>query len=233
MLKIYDRMPLMWLRERAVQARPTWMLEHLKGTGGLGAIYPAMANSIVALHCLGYKVDDPDGRARQCSEIEALEVYDTVSNGDNGSRPCILQPCHSPDLGYVAVHECAHRSRNAAGPSGLAEGGPPSCLSPNEEGRRLEGLVSHAEPGGWYFQFENEMYPDVDDSAVVLMALAKVRLDRRLTCRNPSERGTDGSWRCKGPMAAGAPTTKTTIGSCSTTFPLPTIMRCWIRARPT
>ena len=58
-LKLYDRMPLMWLREKALRCASIWMLEHIKGSGGLGGIYPAMANSIMALQCLGYQVDDP------------------------------------------------------------------------------------------------------------------------------------------------------------------------------
>jgi squalene-hopene/tetraprenyl-beta-curcumene cyclase len=59
LLKIYDRMPMRALREKALHEAATWMLDHLKGTGGLGAIYPAMANSIMALQCLGYDADDP------------------------------------------------------------------------------------------------------------------------------------------------------------------------------
>src|SRR5574342_134871 len=75
MLKLYDRMPLTVLREKALHKAATWMLEHLKGSGGLGAIYPAMANSIMALQCLGYQVDDPLMR-KALQEIEDLEVYD-------------------------------------------------------------------------------------------------------------------------------------------------------------
>ena len=60
-----------------------------------------------------------------------------------------------------------------------------------------------AEPGGWYFQFENERYPDVDDSAVVLMALAKLRLADREVQQQAMARGyrwvmamqgSDGGW---------------------------------------
>ena len=81
MLKLYDHMPLMWLREKALHRAATWMLEHIKGSGGLGAIYPAMANSIMALQCLGYQADDPLVR-KALREIEDLEIYDTVSIGD-------------------------------------------------------------------------------------------------------------------------------------------------------
>jgi squalene-hopene/tetraprenyl-beta-curcumene cyclase len=94
-LKLYDRMPLNWLRDKALQKAAVWMLEHIKGSGGLGAIYPAMANSIVALRCLGYEVDDPLVR-KALHEIESLEVYDTVSIGDQRVEALHLQPCHSP-----------------------------------------------------------------------------------------------------------------------------------------
>ena len=95
LLKIYDHMPLLWLREKALHQAATWMLEHIKGSGGLGAIYPAMANSIMALQCLGYQVDDPLVR-KALREIEDLEVYDTVSIGDKRVEAMHLQPCHSP-----------------------------------------------------------------------------------------------------------------------------------------
>ena len=71
------------------------MLEHIKGSGGLGAIYPAIANSIVALRCLAYQVDDPLVQ-KALHEIELLEVYDTVSIGDQRVEALHLQPCHSP-----------------------------------------------------------------------------------------------------------------------------------------
>ena len=95
MLKLYDHMPLMWLREKALHRAATWMLEHIKGSGGLGAIYPAMANSIMALQCLGYQADDPLVR-KALREIEDLEIYDTVSIGDQRLEAMHLQPCHSP-----------------------------------------------------------------------------------------------------------------------------------------
>ncbi|HZN45909.1 MAG TPA: prenyltransferase/squalene oxidase repeat-containing protein, partial [Nitrospiraceae bacterium] len=77
LLKIYDRTPVTWVRERAVQAAAQWMLQRVQGSGGLGAIYPAMANSIVAMHCLGYKADDPMV-VKAMQEVEALEVHGTT-----------------------------------------------------------------------------------------------------------------------------------------------------------
>ena len=189
-LKLYDRMPLNWLREKALQKTAAWMLEHMQGSGGLGAIYPAMANSIVALRCLGYQVDDPLVR-KALQEIESLEVYDTVLIGEQRVEALHLQPCHSPiwdtalfinaliETGMPQEHPalqkaCAYlvsRQTNTVGDWKFS--------SPD------------AEPGGWYFQFENEFYPDVDDSAVVLMALSKVRMAPATGLKESIQRGTD------------------------------------------
>src|SRR5512147_3190116 len=94
LLKIYDRMPMRILREKALQKASTWMLEHLKGSGGLGAIYPAMANSIMALQCLGYSADDPLV-VKALQEIEDLEVYDSVQLDGRRVSTVHLQPCFS------------------------------------------------------------------------------------------------------------------------------------------
>ena len=72
LLKLYERMPYQAFRETAVQKAIVWTLDHMRGNGGLGAIYPAMANSAVALHCLGYSADHPL-LAKALKEIEDLE----------------------------------------------------------------------------------------------------------------------------------------------------------------
>ncbi|WP_447977770.1 squalene--hopene cyclase [Candidatus Nitrospira bockiana] len=179
LLKIYDRMPLRSLRDAAVQRAADWMLAHMQGSGGLGAIYPAMANSILALRCLGYAVDHPL-ITKALKEIEELEVYDAVQIEQGKMEALHLQPCFSPIWDTALLI-------NAGIEAGLPQDHPALV-------KAAEWLISrqthaigdwkvsapNAEPGGWYFQFENELYPDVDDSAVVLMALAKVDLaDRR------------------------------------------------------
>ena len=145
-LKLYDRMPLSWLREKALQKAATWMLEHIKGSGGLGAIYPAMANSIVALRCLGYQVDDPLVR-KALHEIESLEVYDMVSIGEQRVESTASSALPLSNLGYGIAHERPHRNRDAAGPSISPEGGRVLGLSSNENGWRLEVLVSRCGTG--------------------------------------------------------------------------------------
>ncbi|MCX5721515.1 MAG: squalene--hopene cyclase [Nitrospirae bacterium] len=201
-LKLYDKMPLSWLREKALHRAATWMLDHIKGSGGLGAIYPAMANSIVALRCLGYEVDDPLVR-KAFQEIEALEVYDTVSIGEQRVEALHLQPCHSPIWDTALL-------MNALIETGMSQDHPSLQKAAVYLASRQTKLVGdwkfsspNAEPGGWYFQFENELYPDVDDSAVVLMALSKVRMAQAADLQESIQRGTnwvlamqgsDGGW---------------------------------------
>ena len=202
MLKLYDHMPLMWLREKALHRASTWMLEHIKGSGGLGAIYPAMANSIMALQCLGYQADDPLVH-KALREIEDLEIYDTVSVGDQRLEALHLQPCHSPiwdtSLLMNAFVEAGMPQDHPALQRGAA------YLMSRQTKSVGDWIVSapRAEPGGWYFQHENELYPDVDDSAVVLMALSKVKMPEPAELQDSIRRGaawvvamqgSDGGW---------------------------------------
>jgi squalene-hopene/tetraprenyl-beta-curcumene cyclase len=193
-LKIYDRMVPVALRERAATKAADWMIRHMRGEGGLGAIYPAMANSTMALTCLGYSADHPEVM-RALRQIEELEVRD-----ENGLH---LQPCVSPIWDTCLT-------LNAFIEAGLSEDHPALVegslwlLSKqiNTEGD-WKVKAPHGEPGGWYFQFENEFYPDVDDTAVVLMALSKIRLPDEETKRKEMNRAfqwvlalqsSDGGW---------------------------------------
>ncbi len=170
-LKVYEKYPLRSVRKKAMKRAEAWLLEHMQGDGGLGAIYPAMANSIFALMALGYPSSHPLIR-KALREIEALEI-DTPASAD-GPSTLHLQPCHSPiwdtaltinalvERGLPPDHEALARAS--------------SWLRSRQTRTVGDWIVSSpgATPGGWYFQFENELYPDVDDTAAVLTALAKV-----------------------------------------------------------
>lgn len=181
-LRWYDRHHLSSLRGRALQKARQWTLEHMQGSGGLGAIYPAMANAVVALRCLGHPPDHPQ-ILKAVREIEELEVEKENS--------LYLQPCHSP-IWDTAL------AINALLDAGLSRDHPDLIRAAQwllSKQVTKEGdwkvKVPHAEPGGWYFQFENEFYPDTDDTAAVLLALVKLNLPDERAKRREVRRGLE------------------------------------------
>lgn len=202
LLKIYDRRPIRSLRDAAVRRTAEWMLARLNGTGGLGAIYPAMANSILALRSLGYGVDHPL-ITKALREIEALEVYESVPTTQGRIEAMHLQPCVSPIWDTALFINAGLEAGLPQNHPALIKGG--EWLLSKQTKKIGDWKVSSptAEPGGWYFQFENETYPDVDDSAVVLMALGKLHLSDRSEQHQAIARGyrwvmamqgSDGGW---------------------------------------
>ena len=156
----------------------------------------------MALHCLGYQNDD-SLVVKAMQEIEDLEVHDRVYVNGQCVDAMHLQPCHSPIWDTALLI-------NALSEAGMPQDHPAlqkaaTWLLSKQTKTVADWIISSpgAEPGGWYFQFENEQYPDVDDSAVVLMALAKVRLpdeeQQRAAIRRGcrwvvSMQGSDGGW---------------------------------------
>ena len=153
-------------RRRALKRAEGWMLERFEGSDGLAAIFPAMLNSLIALKALGYPDDHPQVvRAEQHLKGLEHETSDTVR----------IEPCFSP-VWDTAIALIA-----------LAESG----LPPEDPRlrRATEWLLSkeirfrgdwrhknpaNVEPSGWVFEFDNKWNPDVDDTAMVLLALRLV-----------------------------------------------------------
>ncbi len=162
-LKIAERFPIQAARRAAIKKAEKWMVERFKASGGLGAILPAMMNSVMALKVLGYPDDHPlivEGMR----ELDSLEIHDPA---DDSVR---IQPCHSP------VWDTA-LSAYALLQSGVDPQSVPMLRALNwllsKEVRRPGDwhIKNPAPPGGWYFEFANEFYPDVDDTIMVMMAL--------------------------------------------------------------
>ncbi len=166
------------LRKLALKKAEEWMLVRLEMTDGLGAIYPAMLNAIIALRCLGFSEDDPQViRARDEFEKLGIEQPATAELPEPTFR---MQPCVSP------VWDTA-QAVYALGEAGVPSNDPRMIKAVDwmlSKEVRHKGdwavKVPDTEPGGWYFEFNNEFYPDTDDTAQVLLALNKVE--------NPRER---------------------------------------------
>ncbi len=166
-------------RIRAEAACEKFVTERLNGEDGLGAIYPAMANAIFMYHVMGVAESDP----RMTTAWAAIEKL--VCERADGET--YVQPCLSPIWDTALV---AHALLEAGG-----------AEAEQAVGRGVEWLLTreitevrgdwawqrpHLKPGGWAFQYENAHYPDVDDTAVVVLAM-----DRHRRATGTAPPGTD------------------------------------------
>jgi squalene-hopene/tetraprenyl-beta-curcumene cyclase len=168
-----ERIHIRPLRKIALKKAEKWMLARLEMSDGLGAIYPAMLNAIIALRWLGYSLDDPQV-IRALDEFEKLGIDAPNGTPDYPEPTFRMQPCMSP------VWDTA-QAVFALGEAGVDRSDPRMIKAVDwmlsKEVRHKGDWAEKArrtEPGGWYFEFNNEWYPDVDDSAQVLLALNKV-----------------------------------------------------------
>lgn len=164
------------LRNRAVRACIRFVDERINGDDGLGAIYPAIANSVMMYDVLGFGPEHPQRKLARTA-IEKLLVI--------GSGEAYCQPCVSPvwDTALVChtLLELGDSSTNKAVEHGLRW----------LEQRQVLDVVGdwavprpHVRPGGWAFQYNNAHYPDLDDTAVVVMALDRASRDLGLSFRD-------------------------------------------------
>ncbi|MBL8709308.1 MAG: squalene--hopene cyclase [Rhodospirillaceae bacterium] len=151
-------------RQKAIDKAVVWITERLNGEDGLGAIYPAMANSVMMFDTLGYPKDHPDYAIARASLEKLMVIKDDAA---------YCQPCLSPvwDTG-LAAHAL------------LEAGADPARITAAADWLRDRQILDVAgdwavncpgvRPGGWAFQYNNDHYPDVDDTAVVVMAMDRL-----------------------------------------------------------
>ncbi|MGH6670384.1 MAG: squalene--hopene cyclase, partial [Xanthobacteraceae bacterium] len=157
------------MRRRAIDRAVAWVSERLNGEDGLGAIFPAMANSVMMFAALGIAESDPR-RAIARKSIEKLLIVQ--------AHEAYCQPCVSPiwDTSLVchALMEAGGESTMTPVRKGLDWLVPEQILEVRGDWTaRRPGL----RPGGWAFQYANPHYPDVDDTAVVAMAMDRFQSD--------------------------------------------------------
>ncbi|MBD2678241.1 MULTISPECIES: squalene--hopene cyclase [Nostoc] len=165
--KLAERLNLVPFREEGIKAAEKWILERQEATGDWGGIIPAMLNSMLALRCLDYDQNDPIvERGLQAIDNFAIETEDCYR----------VQPCISPiwdtawamralvDSGFAPDHPAVVRAGEWLLQKQILDYG--DWAVKNRQGK----------PGAWAFEFDNRFYPDVDDSAVVVMALHQAKL---------------------------------------------------------
>jgi squalene-hopene/tetraprenyl-beta-curcumene cyclase len=160
-----------FLRRRAIERCAEWVGERLNGEDGLGAIYPAMANSVMMYDALGYAPEHPQ-RAIARKSVENLLVIDPEDREDE----IYCQPCVSPvwdtALAAHAMLEAGGAEAEATADRALEWLAPRQVLDVVGDWADARPGVR---PGGWAFQYNNDHYPDLDDTAVVVMAMDRAR----------------------------------------------------------
>ncbi len=151
-------------RRRAIDLAVSFVKERLNGEDGLGAIFPAMANAVMMYDLLGYDKNHPDAAMARASVEKLVTVR---ADGEVYCQPC-LSPVWDTALAAHALLEAGSAESDKAAHAGL------DWL----KGRQVLDVVGDwglrrpdVRPGGWAFQYENAHYPDLDDTAVVVMAM--------------------------------------------------------------
>ena len=150
-------------RQRAIDAAKAFVIGRLNGEDGLGAIFPAMANSVMMFDALGLPAYDPNRAIARKSIEKLLAVH---------AHEAYCQPCVSPiwdtSLACHALMEVGGSDTIARARQGLDWLTPKQILDVAGDWSVQRPALR---PGGWAFQYANPHYPDVDDTAVVAMAM--------------------------------------------------------------
>ena len=194
LLKWADRhLPRSW-REPGIRAAHRWIIEHFENSDGLGAIFPPMIYTVIALHCLGYA---PDSAPVQWAwrQLEDLLIEE---DGKVRVQPCV-SPVWDTAIATIALADARLPDFHPALLGAVRWLLSKEVRAPGDGQVRRPGV----EPAGWHFQFHNEFYPDVDDTAMVLLALQRTALADSPEAKAATGRGvnwllamqnSDGGW---------------------------------------
>lgn len=192
-VKLWERRGLEAVRRNAIRQAEDWMLARFRFSDGLGAIYPSIMYSIMAMEAMGYERDQPDlmEASRQFERL-IMETEDGIQ----------FQPCFSPvwdtAIAAFALGEAGHPRQGSLTRAA-------DWLLDKEIRRKGDWSIKRPElrPSGWAFEFANEFYPDIDDTAMVLLALMHAKAsdpDRQAAAEQRAVRwllgmqSSDGGW---------------------------------------
>jgi squalene-hopene/tetraprenyl-beta-curcumene cyclase len=167
LLKVYESSPIRPYMNRALARAEQWVLDHQEPTGDWGGIQPAMLNSVLSLHCLGYANDHP-------AVVKGLEALANFCVEDDNQL--VLQSCVSPIWDTALALKAMVDSDVPTDHPALTKAA--QWLLDREVKKVGDWKVKSPElqPGGWAFEFLNDWYPDVDDSGFVMLAIKDVKV---------------------------------------------------------
>jgi squalene-hopene/tetraprenyl-beta-curcumene cyclase len=202
-LHVYDRFglrarPLRAVRAAAIRRCTDWILARQEQDGCWGGIQPPWVYSILALHLQGYELDHPV-MARALAGLEGFTVREQTPDGPVRRIEACQSPVWDTVLAMVALADAGlpadHEALVRAGRWVLAE----EIRGPGDWQVRRPGLA----PSGWAFEFHNDVYPDIDDTAEVLLALGRTAVPGESGAMAATERAIrwlagmqskDGGW---------------------------------------
>lgn len=166
-LKFVDKLPYKPFRSAALTKAEAWMLERIgPGSDGLGAIFPSMLNTLIALKCLGYPDDHPVFKKAE-KDFNDLQHYDAENDDFR------IQPCFSP-VWDTAISSVALATSGVPGDDPRLMKAADWLLE-REVKFRGDWAVKNPYPegkeSGWAFEYNNKYYPDADDTFKVLLSL--------------------------------------------------------------
>ncbi len=168
-------------RKQAIAEAESFIHERMNGEDGLGGIFPAMANTLMAFDVLGYPRDD----SKRASAKTAVDNLLTIRNGKGFCQPC-TSPVWDTCLAAHALMEAGEEEKSPSIQDALDWLKTKQVLDLRGDWADQR---PDLRPGGWAFQFENAHYPDIDDTAVVVMAL-----DRASAAEHDESIGRGAEW---------------------------------------
>ncbi|MCD6136093.1 squalene--hopene cyclase, partial [Candidatus Bipolaricaulota bacterium] len=175
-LRLYEHSPIKPLRRTAIRKAVRWIVERQEEDGSWGGIQPPWVYSLIALKALGRGMEDPV--VRKGYEGFYGEKGFSIEEDDTFRLQSCLSPVWDTGLAMIALEDAGlpadHPALVKAGEWLLNE----QIFAGGDWQVRCNGR-----PGGWAFEFANDIYPDTDDSSVVMMALHRARLDEKRKTR--------------------------------------------------
>jgi squalene-hopene/tetraprenyl-beta-curcumene cyclase len=180
------RRPAAALRKLAMRRAAEWILARQEADGGWGGIQPPWVYSLLALHLLGYSLDSPAVRAGLAG-LDGFTIREQTPQGVVRRLEACQSPVWDTALALTALLDAGVPGDNASVRNGV------DWLLGEEIDRRGDWAVRRPQlaPGGWAFEFANDVYPDIDDTAEIVLALRRVAHPDEARVSGAAERGID------------------------------------------
>ena len=166
-LRLVEKLPWKPVRGQAIKRAEEWILDHQEDDGSWGGIQPPWVYSLMALHTLGYPIDHP-------AIAKGIAGFDNfaIEEGDTLRVQACVSPLWDTGLAMIALLDSGMAPDHPA----LVKAGQWLLKEQVLTGGDWQMKAKSVSPGGWSFEFDNDIYPDLDDTSEIVMALNKVKL---------------------------------------------------------